>query len=30
MWSRIAMLQYLRESPDPAAKPAIERALRAR
>jgi hypothetical protein len=24
------MLQYLRESPDPAAKPAIERALRAR
>jgi hypothetical protein len=30
MWSRIAMLQYLRESPDPAAKPAIERPLRAR
>lgn len=30
MWSKVAMLQYLRESPRPEAKAAIERALRPR
>lgn len=30
MWSKVAMLQYLRESPRPEAKVALERALRTR
>ena len=30
MWSRVAMLQYLRESPRPEAKAALERTLRTR
>jgi hypothetical protein len=30
MWSKVAMLQYLRESPRPEAKAALERAIRTR
>jgi hypothetical protein len=30
MWSKVAMLQYLRESPRPEAKSALERATRIR